>query len=88
MAGVRPKPPNQWPPERLEEIRSMVNTWVNLTVAEVYGDESADLEVAVLTGTLIGFVPDLIDEIERLQARAVGHTPVAIVKMDSRSGSA
>ena len=88
MADVRPKPPNQWTPERLHAIREIVNTWVNLTVAQVYGDESAALEVAALTGTLIGEIPDLLDEIERLQARSPFRQPPAFLKMDRQSGSA
>jgi hypothetical protein len=70
---------------KLDALRRMhAEFLVLLNLAEL-GDGEATRQVAVLGGALVGFMPALIDEIERL-SREPEHTVVP--KWDIRGGHA
>ena len=75
-----------WTKARIDALRLMAEEFIRIAMDERRSeDESAYM--AILGGALVGFVPELLDEIERL--RDAGRLMRGqVVKMDSRGGNA
>ncbi len=73
-------------PQRLRAIRTMHGAWLE-GIRSVDPDDIEEMAaLEILTGAVVGSVPELLDEIERLQGSAPER--VRTVKMDSRGGNA
>lgn len=71
-------------PRRIAALRAMhADCMRRLKDGET--DPHAAIEGAMLGGALVGFIPELLDEIERLQTR---REPARLLKMDSQGGNA
>lgn len=76
-----------WTPERIAALRAMSADWWEGIHTVDPDDIGAQAALQIMTGALVGFVPDLLDEVERLQKGAPAEKP-HMVKMDSQRGYA
>jgi hypothetical protein len=77
----------QWTPESIASLRALRADYAD-GVATVDLDDCEEMEaLAILACYLAGLVPELLDEIERLQRGAPAESPY-ILKMDSQRGYA
>lgn len=74
--------------KKLHALRAMHATFMEGLEAADTDDEESLAALDVLTGALVGYVPDLLDEIERLQAGATEPERVRTYKMDRQGGVA
>ena len=74
-------------PRRVKAVRAMHDDWLARITAPDLDAPQAMLELDVLTGALIGFIPELLDAIDRGQSLTQPE-PAHFLKMDARGGSA
>ena len=72
---------------RVKALRAMHDDWLARVTAPDSDGLQAMMELDVLTGALIGFIPELLDEIER-GPRLTQPEPARFLKMDAHGGSA
>lgn len=58
-----------WTPERIAALRLLAGEFFERLEEADPQDVEAQMQVATLGGALAGFVPELLDEIERLRGR-------------------
>ena len=63
----QPDPAEAWTPQRILVLRAMAEEFFDLLETAEPDDTEAGMHNAVMGGALAGFVPDLLDEIERLR---------------------
>ena len=56
-----------WTPKRLAALRALADDWLALIGRDDLGfDEHIGMDI--MAGAIIGFVPELLDEVDRLRA--------------------
>lgn len=58
-----------WTPERIAALRRMAREFFELLYTADPQDVLTQMQVATLGGALAGFVPELLDELERLRSQ-------------------